>query len=302
MIRKAAIDIGTNSTRLLIADLDHAGKLCPVAWQERITRLGQGVDATGVLAPQAMQRVLCALDEYIKICTEYQTCEIIVFATSATRDSGNRAEFLNTIFSKTGIRCRLLSGDEEASLSFKGVMSDLETTGRFLVCDIGGGSTEFIFAADGNILFKKSIDVGSQRMTQRFLKKDPVTAQQISRLRFFLSDIFNREFADAPKNQSCVCVGGTATTLAMMKEKIDISEPEKAHRVHIEKSEIVKLNDDLMQKNNRERQSLTGLHPDRAPIILAGGIIIEIIMDFFELEQITVSIRDLLFGILLEDN
>ena len=181
MIRKASIDIGTNSTRLLITDIDSSSNFFPILTKERITRLGNGLDDSLRLSFKAMQRVLIVLKDYLDLCKNYNVTDIVIFATSATRDAVNRDEFVGKIERETGTVCRILSGDEEAFLSFQGVISDFRFDEDFLVCDIGGGSSEFIFGREGVLIDKKSLNIGSRRMMRKFLHSDPVKMKEIDR-------------------------------------------------------------------------------------------------------------------------
>ncbi len=301
MIRKASIDIGTNSTRLLITDIDSSGNFIPILTKERITRLGDGFDASLHLSREAMHRVLLALREYLELCQKFAVIDIIIFATSATRDAVNRDEFVGKIFQETAHECQILSGDEEATLSFLGVISDYRLNGNFLVCDIGGGSTEFIFGTGKHLIGRKSLNIGSRRMTREFLSSDPVGTNEISRLKNFVMDELEKALQNSPSVTACLGVGGTVTSLAMMDKSIDTSEPEKAHRVDLSYSHLLQIIEGLEGKKIYERQKIIGLHPERADVILAGALIVERIMNFYNLSKITTSLRDLLFGIFVEN-
>jgi len=300
MIRKASIDIGTNSTRLLITDIDSSGNFIPILTKERITRLGDGLDDTSRLSFKAMQRVLIVLKEYLNFCKKNDVSDIVVFATSATRDAVNRDEFIGKIERETGIGCRILSGEEEALFSFRGVISDFRFDADFLVCDIGGGSTEFIFGRGKMLIDRKSLNIGSRRMMREFLHSDPVKMKELSDLKAFIMGELKKNLPDSAPVSGCVCVGGTATTLAMMDKKIDIAEAEKVHHGELSRSHLLQIISELQKKTIRERQKIVGLHPERADVILAGAVIVHCIMEFYNLSKISTSLRDLLFGILME--
>ncbi|NIA31122.1 MAG: hypothetical protein GWP06_14575, partial [Actinobacteria bacterium] len=283
MIRKASIDIGTNSTRLLITDIDSSGNFFPLLTKERITRLGDGFDASSRLFFKAMQRVLIVLKDYLDFCKNDDVTDIVIFATSATRDAVNRDEFVGKIELETGTVCRILSGDEEALFSFRGVISDSRFDADFLVCDIGGGSTEFIFGRRELLIDRKSLNIGSRRMMREFLHSDPVKMREISDLKAFIMGGLKRNFSDSAPVSGCVCVGGTATTLAMMDKRIDITEPQKVHHGELSRLHLLQIISELEKKTIRERQKIVGLHPERADVILAGAVIVHCIMDFYNL-------------------
>lgn len=296
---KASIDIGTNSTRLLITHINNEQTFKPLLMQERMTRLGDGVNASGFLSSEAMGRVYAALEEYLAFCDQYQVSEIRAMATSATRDAANRDIFLNEIKNRTGLEVRVLSGDEEAFYSFQGVISDLDPDGPYLVCDIGGGSTEFIFAAGKEMLARQSLNVGSLRMTELYVNCNPSTVNESEQIRSRIrQEIQQADFDFRP--ESAIFVGGTATTLAMMAAQLEIEEAEKAHRLRISSSEVEEQVSRLQKLTIEERKKLTGLLPERAPVILTGALIVESVLNYFRLREMTVSIRDLLFGILLD--
>ncbi len=300
MSKVASIDIGTNSTRLLIAEKKPDGSLTPLKMIDTITRLGKGFDAQGNLSQEAMMRVVTAIADYKTIIDQYKAETVIAFATSATRDAQNRDTFFDLIMSKTGIKPRLLSGDTEALMSFNGAMSDLEMHGNYVVCDIGGGSTEFIFARDTQILNYKSLDIGSRRLTTRFIHNDPPTQGEAEQLRSFTLATLKNQL-EPFQAEAVIFVGGTATTLAMMDKKIDIRNGEQSHKSVIEKVNLQNILADLFVKTIQERKQITGLHPDRSDVIFTGATLVDTILEHFQLSLAHVSLRDLMFGVLLEN-
>jgi exopolyphosphatase/guanosine-5'-triphosphate,3'-diphosphate pyrophosphatase len=298
---QASMDIGTNATRLLIAQIKD-GTIHPIVMEERITRLGQGMEETGCLTDMAMRRVCDAVAEYVSICHKHHVTEYRTFATSAVRESKNQKEFINYIHNNTGMQPEILSGEEEALLSFLGVQSDYPVSGPIIICDIGGGSTEFIQAENRQLLQSKSINIGSRRFTARFIKSDPPLGDEIINMEKALS----QQLQDGLQGmntciEDCVCVGGTAVTLAMVAEQIDISNPQSVHHHTLLKTDLLALIDRLKHMTVIERKSIVGLHPDRADVILTGALIMKGIYDFFKMEKATVGIRDLLFGIFLRE-
>ncbi len=297
---KASIDIGTNSTRLLIAQTDNKNNIIPLTLVDRITQLGKGTDRDGNLSPEAMQRVTNVLTEYRTFIDKAGAVETVVFATSATRDAGNRSQFLKLIAETTGFMCRILSGTEEARLSFTGVGSDFKISDKSLICDIGGGSTEFIFSEQDKILFSHSLQIGSRRLTTKFFRHDPVTKQELENMQMYLkSELTGHLHAFSP--EQCICVGGTATTLAMMDQKIPFAFPERSHLQTIKLIKLENLIHSLSVKSVRERKAIAGLHPDRADVILTGALIFGSILKHFHLTESIISLRDLLFGVLLTE-
>ena len=301
MTRKASIDIGTNSTRLLIADISDAGIIFPIHHQERITRLGSGIDSSGQLVLPAMERVIQVLQEYRTIGEEMGASSFTVFATSATREARNRNTFLTLIRERSGFSCQILSGEEEARLSFLGCISDMETQKQVLVCDIGGGSTEFVFGKKQEMIMAKSLKIGSRRMHSTFLHSDPVSAEEVKSLRMYLHDNLHTELTHFPASISmCVCVGGTATTLATMDAGLAFSQAEKAPKYLLPKNSLESLIRNLAGKSIEERKNLIGLNPDRADVILAGAMIVQAILLRFGCSHTQISFRDLLFGVLID--
>jgi exopolyphosphatase/guanosine-5'-triphosphate,3'-diphosphate pyrophosphatase len=298
---KASIDIGTNSTRLLIVDVKKDGALNPVEHHERITKLGGGMSPHRDLHPEAMNRVIAALNEYQNVIRDYDIQATHVLATSATRDARNRGALIQKIHAETGWDCRVLSGQEEAQLSFLGVISDFECE-NLLVCDVGGGSSEFIRSQKRDIVFAKSIDIGSGRLTRRFLHADPAQPQQVAELELFVQSAIKSNLKRDGKIEKLVAVGGTAATLAL----IDAGRPEQqAHKVHhyeLAADKLTKIIADLSEKSIEQRRGIIGLHPRRADVILGGALIFQEILKYLQMESITVSLRDLMFGVFVEKN
>ena len=300
MAKKASIDIGTNSTRLLITDIDFENNFQPLVMQERMTRLGQGVHSTKTLAKSAMNRVFDALDEYIEICRKHTVSDIQILATSATRDASNRKYFVDEIYKRTKITPRVLTGNEEALYSFLGATSDLHPKQNYLVCDIGGGSTEFVIGEGNRIVIRKSLDIGSLRLTEKFIYNDPPDVKELIELESFIQKSLN-DLAGLYKNYStAIFVGGTATTLAMMDGRLGIGEAEKSHKYVLKTLSIIQIINTIKTLPINEKQEIQGLLPARAPVILTGALIMKTIMGFFNLEKATISLRDLLFGILMD--
>lgn len=296
MALKASIDIGTNSTRLLVVDAQANGFVDIIEEHERVTRLGDELSPLGALAPAPMQRVMTALQQYRRVIEARGIDDVRVMATSATRAAPNRDSFLQLILQETGWRCRVLSGAEEARLSFLGAISDLEEAGDVLVCDLGGGSTEFIFAHDETM---RSLDVGSNRLTKKFLRSDPPTKDEIDALIQFTqaqlqSSLGRRSVSDT------VAVGGTAMTLALMDSRTPLQDARRAHHYRLTRRRLGQLIRRL-SRPAAELATIVGLHPRRADVILAGALILDVILDFVGCESALISRRDLLYGIFIEE-
>jgi len=299
MLLKAAIDIGTNSTRLLIAEQEQT-RITPVAFVDSVTRLGEDFDGKGNLSAPAMQRVIDTLLKYKEMIAQAEAVETIVFATSATREAANGAAFIAEIARQTGFRCRIISGLEEARLSFKGVISDIPVAEECVVCDVGGGSTEFVYANSTAGPHVTSIKIGSRRAITRFIRHDPMTENEMMQI---VTDVKNElhEHLSGISPQTCISVGGTATTLAMIDNKIPCDNQEKAHNTILKLKKLEIIIRELFVKTIQERKQMIGLHPDRADVIITGAIIVRSILEHFKLDECRVSLRDLLFGVMLPD-
>ncbi len=298
MALKASIDIGTNSTRLLIVDISESRAMELIEYHERLTKLGQGLQ-DGILDEACMRRVVNALVEFKQVMRGYDIVDVRPFATSAARDAKNRNVFLDKIREETGLDVRLLSGNEEANLSCLGVLSDYHGS-NCIVCDVGGGSTEFISVFDRKINSVKSLDVGSRRMTRQFLISDPPQKNDIVSLRQFIRQQMQAELAGLELNREIVAVGGTAAALALMDAELSIQESYQAHHYRLSSFGLEKIILDLMQKSIEERKAIVGLHPKRADVILGGALIFAEIYKYMKCDKMIVSLRDLMFGVFLE--
>lgn len=296
---KASIDIGTNSTRLLIADVKENANINMIEHHERLTKLGHGLSEDQILDDAAIDRVVAALVEFNGVINGYDIDDVRVIATSATRDANNRSDFLDRIRQKTGLSVRVLSGDEEAKLSCLGVLSDLHTQ-NLIVCDVGGGSTEFISVKHREIQGYKSIDIGSRRLTRQFLQADPPRIDEIRAFREFVRHAMREQLHGLDLKREVIAVGGTSAALALMDAEISIRESYHAHHYHLSSFGLEKIIFNLMEKTVEERQDIVGLHPKRADVILGGALIFAEILKFMECGKMIVSLRDLMFGVFLE--
>jgi exopolyphosphatase/guanosine-5'-triphosphate,3'-diphosphate pyrophosphatase len=303
-VRVAVVDIGSNSTRLLIGDVDaSAGTVEEVLRRSRVTRLGDGVDAHGSLSEQAIDRVLGTLAEYRRE-IDASGCEAnLAVLTSAVRDATNGAAFTQRVREDFGLDARVLSGEEEAQLTFLGAMSDPPKSDRAaeqptVVIDIGGGSTEFIVGRGRAAGFHVSLPVGVVRMSERHIHSDPPAPEELQNLasdvrRTFLSGLPPEECA--PVEQG-IAVAGTATSAAAIDLELDPYDPARVHGYRLLLGTIEMLLARVADMNEQQRREVVGLDPDRAPTIVAGFIVLAEALRVFDLDEITVSEHDILFG------
>ena len=292
-MRVAAVDQGTNTTRLLVADVED-GELEEVSKRVEITRLGEGVDTRRRLLPLPIARVRNVLTEYRREAEQLGAERILLVATSAVRDAENGEAFLGEIEWSYGFVTRLLSGDEEAELTFRGAADN--RIGSTLVVDPGGGSTEFVVGEAGEIRSRESVDVGSVRLTERFVHSDPATADELAAA----AESVRSSLPPPPETDHTIGVAGTITTLAALDMGLD--EPEglgtEGHRLTLDavRAQLERLASLPLE----ERRRLPGLHPERAPVIVAGAVLVEQILERFGLDALEVSERDILHGAALE--
>ncbi|MCZ4582233.1 Ppx/GppA phosphatase family protein [Rhodococcus opacus] len=311
MTRVAAVDCGTNSIRLLVADVDDQGALHDVCREMRVVRLGQGVDATGRLAPEAIERTRVALSEYAGMIADAGATAVRMVATSATRDASNREDF----FSMTrevlgavipGAGAEVITGDEEARLSFKGAVGELDPSqGPFVVVDLGGGSTEVVLGDESGVHAAFSTDIGCVRITERCLHDDPPTPAQVEEARAFAQERLDEAFARVPVEQAHTWVGvaGTMTTIAALAEELPEYDAERVHLSRIPMPRLREVCNSLIAMTHTERAALGPMHPGRVDVISGGAIVTLTLADAFEkkagIDQLVVSEHDILDGIAL---
>ena len=289
-MRVAAIDLGTNTTRLLVADVVD-DLLEPVVRREEITRLGESVDRRGILLPTAIARVRNVLVDYRREAEERGAERVLAVATSAVRDADNGEAFLGEIEWSYGFVTRLLSGDEEAATMLRGVLSGTRLVGRTLVVDIGGGSTELVVAGPNGIESALSTGAGSVRLTERFLHADPPTREELdscaAHVRALLPPI---EVHDA------IGVAGTVTTAA----SIALGGSPAVHGHRLTRRSVDETLERLASVPLHEREQVAGLAPARAPVIVAGLVVLAEVLARYDIAALTVSERDVLDGAALE--
>ena len=296
-----AIDIGTNSMRLLIANYED-GRLLNREKFVNTTRIGQGVDSEGYITKDAIERNLNALKEFSDIAVEKGCKSIFCIGTSALRDSKNGLEFVNLAKEKTGIDVEIISGEEESNLGFIGVLEGLENNEDILVIDIGGGSTEFILGDVDEIKFSKSENVGALRMTEKFLKEDPICEDEFEDMYKFISETINKtlEKLNGKDIKSIVGIGGTITSVSAINQKLEVYSMDKIHSSEIYQKELDIILQNLKKMTLNDKKNIKGLQAKRSDIITAGVTILNIIMKKLEKQNIIVSEYDNLEGLLCQ--
>jgi exopolyphosphatase/guanosine-5'-triphosphate,3'-diphosphate pyrophosphatase len=309
--RVAAIDCGTNSLRLLIADLDPARRaLADVERRMEIVRLGQGVDATGRLAPEALERTMRVLRQYADDIGKAEASAIRMVATSATRDASNAADFSAGVQQALGILPEVISGQEEARLSFTGATAELGGTGPaaaggpqppYLVVDIGGGSTEFVVGgrAPETSLSAISVDVGCVRLTERHLRSDPPRSGEVAAARADIDRALDDVAAAVPVAEARTLVGlaGSVTTVTAIALGLPVYDPAKTHHARLPLREVQRVTDQLLSQSHEERTAIGSLHPGRVDVIGAGALILDRLMERFGFSEMVTSEHDILDGI-----
>jgi exopolyphosphatase/guanosine-5'-triphosphate,3'-diphosphate pyrophosphatase len=314
MPRVAAIDCGTNSIRLLVADVtvreDGTHWLRDVHREQRVVRLGQGVDATGRLNPEALERTRVALADYTAILRRKGTERVRMVATSATRDASNRDDFFGMTEAVLGVPAEVISGDEEAALSFTGAVGDLDPAdGPFLVADVGGGSTELVLGTWDGVTAEpkasKSVDIGCVRITERCLRGDPPTAGQVAEAEALARQVLAEAFDVVPVAEARTWIGvaGTATTLGAIALELPEYDADTIHMSQMTQEQIDATGRWLMKLNHDERAAIPVMHPGRVDVIGGGSLIYRVLADELAgragITRLTISEHDILDGIAL---
>jgi len=299
-MKGAVIDIGTNSIRLLVAEMQK-GKIVNGKKYIRMIRLGEMVDQAGIISKEAIERCLKVLREFVEIAECENDNRIKALATSAVRDAKNSSEIVNRIEVELPIDVEILSGDEEAKMGYYGVLSSFDDTGLFTMLDIGGGSTEFVLGDRKRIYYKKSIDMGAVRMTEQLVKSDPINMKEAIKLKSHIQGILERNLSDMPAlgKGRLIGIGGTITTLAAIKLKMEKYDREKIHMTSMGKGEILKMIDLFGRIPLESRKSIIGLDCERADIIYAGSVILGEVLDYLDFNDIVISDFDNLEGYLI---
>jgi exopolyphosphatase / guanosine-5'-triphosphate,3'-diphosphate pyrophosphatase len=312
MSRVAAIDCGTNSIRLLVADVttsfDGTLALRDLHREQRVVRLGKGVDATGVLDPEALERTRVALADYTVALRRKGVERVRMVATSATRDARNRDDFFGMVRATLGVDAEVISGEEEATLSFVGAVGDLDPDdGPFVVVDTGGGSTELVVGelADGKATVRDaySADIGSVRITERCLAGDPPTAAEVAQARELAAGILDAAFAAVPVEgvRTWVGVAGTITTLSAYHQRLPAYDPDAVHLSRVSVDDLHTVATELLGMSRAERGTHGAIHPGRIDVIGGGALIVDVLAQELRaragITELVISEHDILDGI-----
>jgi exopolyphosphatase / guanosine-5'-triphosphate,3'-diphosphate pyrophosphatase len=297
-VRIAVVDVGTNTTRLYVADVENGQVVEELTRISRVTRLGAGVDASGQLAAEALAREYTVLDEYHDLLDSTRPDRSVAVMTSAVRDAANGREFADDVGARFGLDVHVLSGDEEARLTYLGATDGLEDNDETLVFDIGGGSTELVIGHGDKLDFHVSTQAGVVRQADRHIRSDPPTPRELDEVaqdvRAILAQAVPERYRDHVGR--ALGVAGTPTSLAAIAQQLDPYDPTKVHGYRLTAAERDQIFERLAAMPLERRKQVTGLHPDRAIAILPGIVILTEVMRLFDLDAIEVSERDILRG------
>ncbi|MFC9339769.1 exopolyphosphatase [Streptomyces sp. NPDC057020] len=301
MTRVAGIDCGTNSIRLLVADVHpETGDLIELDRRMTIVRLGQGVDKTGRLAPEALERTFAACRAYAEVIKDLGAEKLRFVATSASRDAENRADFVNGVVQILGVEPEVITGDQEAAFSFTGATGELHGDDRRLVVDIGGGSTEFV-VGNRHVEAARSVDIGCVRLTERHVRHDPPTAEEAEAIRADVRAALDLAAGTVPIDTAETLVGlaGSVTTVAAIALGLPEYDSEKIHHARISAAQVAEVTDRLLASTHAERAAIPVIHPGRVDVIIAGAIVLREIVERVGAHEVVVSEHDILDGIAL---
>ena len=302
--RWASIDLGTNTILLLIADIRTDGSFRVVDDRAQITRLGQGVDRSGLLTEAAQNRSLAALKDYARHCQTLGVDEVVVVGTSALRDAANRDAFIDCLEQECGWKLRVLSGEEEARYSFVAVCCGLDLKGqKVLAVDVGGGSTELIRGKDGALSAWVTMQLGSVRLTERYLVSDPPVEEECRLVTASIDRELEHQCAGwraVYSPQTMVGIAGTFTTLAAIAQGLKTYSHSDVHGSRLTRTGVERLIALFKSQSAKQRRQIPGLDPGRADVILAGSLLVERIMAFFTIDQVLISDQGVRHGILYE--
>ncbi|MGA5039155.1 exopolyphosphatase [Streptomyces capoamus] len=308
MTRVAAVDCGTNSIRLLVADADPAtGELHELDRRMTVVRLGQGVDRTGRLAPEALERTFAACRDYAAVVKEYGAERLRFVATSASRDAENRDDFVRGVLDILGVEPEVISGDQEAEFSFTGATRELagrtDLARPYLVVDIGGGSTEFV-VGDDHVRAARSVDVGCVRMTERHLVhggqvSDPPAAERIAAMRADIESALDLAERTVPLREARTLVGlaGSVTTVSAIAQGLPAYDSARIHHSRVSRERVREITEWLLRSTHAERAAIPSMHPGRVDVIGAGALVLLAIMERTGAAEVVVSEHDILDGI-----
>jgi exopolyphosphatase / guanosine-5'-triphosphate,3'-diphosphate pyrophosphatase len=293
--RVAVIDVGTNSARLLVADVA-GGKVSPVERRSRVTRLGRGVDLSGQLSAGAIEDTCEAVGEYVAAYEGLAAEAVDAIATSAVRDASNGGAFVAELRERFALSARVLDGEEEARLTYLGATSEKAPAKPTLVVDIGGGSTELVVGTGSEISFHTSLQAGVVRHSERHIASDPPTAVELEALAGDVRGLIEAAVGHGVEAGAGIAVAGTPTSLAAIEMELEPYDPERVHGHVLSLPSIQRMLSRLASAPLARRVEIPGLHPDRAPTVVAGVVILVETMRAFGLERIEVSEHDILYG------
>ena len=297
----AAIDIGTNTVLLLVAHIDNAGAIKPLLYEQRVPRLGRGVDARKNLKQESMLRVIDVLSEYKHAMAAFEPNAAVVGATSAVRDAHNRVEFAQLVKQRVGFNLDVLSGDDEAYWTYRGAISGIPHIHRATVVDIGGGSTEIITGDAHEIFQRASLDIGSVRMTERFFKHDPPLESEIREATMWLKEELGAVDNFSFEESTLVGVAGTATSLAILDQELHEFTIEAIINYHLKLKRIQALVNKLKAMTASHILQLSTVMQGRSDVITAGAIILLEIMTQYGFDEIVISERGVRYGLALRE-
>ena len=300
MTRVAAVDLGTNSTRLLVADVD-GGRVVDVERDTRVTRLGEGVDRRRRLLPVPVTRVRNVLTDYRRTLESLGAERTLAIATSAIRDAENGEAFLGEIEWSYGFATQLLSGHDEALMTFRGVTSERELGAGTVIVDVGGGSTELVAGEPDGVRWHDSLDIGSVRLTERFLHSDPPAEDELEACATAVRAVLAERVPDEIRSgtRSAVGVAGTITSLSALALGLEEYDRKRVHGFELSAAALDEQLQRLSSLPVEQRRRIPALDPERAPVIVAGAVIAREVLAFFELEALEISERDILDGAVL---
>jgi len=301
-MRLASMDIGTNSVKLLVADVEDQQIKNVMLDYPVITRLGEGIEKNHELLPEAMDRTLQVITDFQNRAKQLGAKDTIAISTSAMRDAKNSDVFVQKVMDQTGINLQILSGDEEAEIAFMGVCSDSEL--RYMnaiLVDVGGGSTEFIIGQNGIIEDKFSVNIGCVRLTEEFIRSDPVTPVDLQNIiQHVISALYIHLTKISTGERDLIGIGGTITSVASIHQNMEGCTINDVHKYILQKDQIFRVLTYLRRMTLEERKNVPGLSPQRADVIVAGVAIFSAIMEILRIQEIVVSTRGLRYGAILK--
>jgi len=297
----ASMDIGTNSVKLLVAEVEDQQIKNVLLDYPVITRLGEGLDKNHEILPEAMDRTLQVISDYQNRAKQLGVEDIIAISTSAMREAKNRDVFVQKVMDQTGVNLQVITGDEEAEIAFMGVCSDSELQSKnAIIVDVGGGSTEFVIGQDGRIENKFSVNVGCVRLTEEFIHSDPVDPADLqSIIQHVISALYPHLSKISAVDRDLIGIGGTITSIAAIHQNMEGYALSDIHKYVLQKDQVLRILMHLRRMTLEERRNVPGLSPQRADVIIAGIAIFSTIMEILRIQEIVVSARGLRYGAIL---